>query len=158
MNPTVAAALERIKAELPTVTAPAEGDLGYGSDLDCVTDCTSDFRTIGPDTPRIILQRLARRFQTPRGSYRQDRDYGLDLRGALHKGMTQRDLRMLQGQAHGEAKKEVTIDRLQLTLTVSGSAAAAVISVRVHVTPLDPRIAPFAGIIRVSKTSAEVEE
>lgn len=157
MNPTVAAALARIQASLPEVTV-TESDLGYGKDLDCVTDCTSDFRTIGPNTPRIILQRLARRFQTPRGTYRQDTDYGLDLRGALHKGHTQRDLRLLQGQVHGEAKKETSIDRVTASLTVSGSADATSLHLRLHVVPLDPRIAPFAGIIRITKSGAEVEE
>lgn len=151
-NPIIAAALARTMTELPAGTPPDDGELGYGHDLACVSDCSDDFAELGPDDPRIILQAIARRYQTPRGGLLDDEEYGFDLRGALHAGMTQRDLRQLQSKAVNEAMKDERVETVTLRLTYAGGEVHG----HLHVTPRDPRRAPFAGVLRITDQTVEV--
>jgi hypothetical protein len=155
VNAFLNAQIDRLVAELPAVTPPVEGELGWGRELSCVEDCTDSFAEIGPYDPAIIMQAIARRYQTPRGTLLDDPEYGLDLRGYLHKGLTQKDLRQLQTQALGEANKDQRIDRSATQLTLS--FIASIMRVSLRVTPRDPRGNPFPFVVRISGLSAVVE-
>lgn len=156
MNDFLAAELDRVIASLPAAPAPVDGaELGWGVDVSCVQDADDAFSELGPYDPRIITQAIARRFQTPRGTLLDDADYGLDLRGYLHKGMTQKDIRQLQTQALGEANKEQRIERSATVLTLT--LALGVMSVSLRVTPLDPRGNPFSFVVRIDQLGAVVE-
>lgn len=155
MNPILQAALERMYAQLPAATEAPTGALGYGRDLWCVSDCTDDFRTIGPDDPRVIMQAIARRFQTPRGIIVTDLEYGLDLRGYLHKALTQRELRQLQTQALNEANKETRIDPSATQLSLYHSAG--LIRAELLVRPLAARADTFPFVVHVSRAGATVQ-
>jgi hypothetical protein len=155
VNEFLRAQIERLLADIPAVTPPVEGELGWGRDLSCVQDCTDGFAEIGPYDPAIITQAIARRYQTPRGTLLDDAEYGLDLRGFLHKGMTQKAIRQLQTQALGEANKDRRIDRSATQLTLS--LVAGVMRAALRVTPLDPRGNPFPFVVRISAAGAVVE-
>lgn len=154
MNEIVSAALARLLAEIPAVPVPAETDLAYGRDLACVADCYDDFRTLDPRDPRVVLYAIARRFMTPRGTLLDDPGYGFDLRGLLHKPLTQKNIRLMQVQATGEAEKDLRVDTVTLRLDFADSR----LHVRLHVVPRDPSIAPFAGVMLVTQKLVEVVE
>lgn len=155
MNDFLEAQLVRLLAELPAVTPPLEAELGWGRDLICVSDCTDTFAELGPYDPRIIMHAIARRYQTPRGTLLDDPEYGLDLRGFLHKGLAQKDLRQLQTQALGEANKDQRIERSATQLSLS--LVRGVMAVALRVTPRDPRGNPFPFVVRIDAAAAAVE-
>lgn len=146
MNASLTTYLASELAALPSVPAPVLGQLGYGRDLSCVSDCSDDFAEIDGSTPLIIMQALARRFQTPRGKLLSDSDYGLDLRGKVNRGTTVSDLRALQTQAIGECMKDDRVERVTLEL----SYAADTLSMRALVTPRDPRLEPFPMVLAIT--------
>ncbi len=111
MNETVRAALAAQLAELDAEALPVvPGELAYGRDLSCVNDLTDDFRELREGSPRIVLEAVIRRFQTPRGTLEDDLDYGLDIPSRLHGAITQNELRSLQSQCVAEAKKDERVD------------------------------------------------
>ena len=151
MNPTVQAAFDAMLAEIPQPVIPVQSQLGYGRDLSCVTDCTDGFEEVDPDSPRGIAEAITRRFITPRGALgNDDLDYGIDLTGMLHAGLTEKDLRTLQSKLHGEARKDERVDTITIRLTL----AASVLSVACRITPRNPLLDPFSMVIQV--TSAQV--
>jgi hypothetical protein len=155
VNLILEAAIARAIATLPEPPEAPTGSLGYGRDLWCVSDCADDFRTIGPDDPLVIMQAIARRFQTPRGIIATDREYGLDLRGYLHKPLTQRELRQLQTQALNEANKETRIDPSATQLSLYHSLG--LIRCEVLIRPLAPRADVFPFVVHVSRAGATVQ-
>lgn len=151
MSPDFASAFEADLATIARAVDAPTGALGYGTDLSCVSDCTEFFEELDPSSPAGIAQRLARRFQTPRGTIDDD-DYGLDLRSCVNRGMPQQELFALQQQAVNEAKKEETVDDAQVTLTLN--VAEKTLRGEVRVLPKDPALSVFTTIFSV--TSAEV--
>lgn len=154
MNSTVQASITTQLAELalaPTAEAPS-GELGYGRDLSCVSDLADDFREIRGDSPAIILEALMRRYQTPRGTLEDDPDYGLDLVARVNAALTPNELRTLQAQCVGEAKKDERIDTL--TMELAYNFASKTLSISGTITPRSPRLNPFTYVF--SATSAGV--
>ena len=111
MNETVRTALA---AELAAVAGEAlplsPAELAYGRDLSCTRDLRDDFGELREGDPRIVLEALVRRFETPRGTLDDDEEYGFDLPSRLHSGVTQTELRALQSQCVAEAKKDERVD------------------------------------------------
>ena len=106
MNDTVQAALDRELAKLKTVQDPAAPPLGYGRDLNCVTDCDWKFSEVDPMSPLGVGQALLRRLITVRGTVDDDPDYGLNVRGYVNRGVTGADLRSLASRIEGECEKD----------------------------------------------------
>lgn len=156
MNDTFAAAMAVQLSELTAVPVPALGEPGYGRDLDCVSDCSDDFREIGPDTPLIIIQALARRYQTPNGSLIEDRDYGCDLCGSLHVGMTQAELRKLHTAAVGEALKDERIETA--SIRISFKSETNTLTLAALITPRDPRLEPFPMVLTITEAAVLISE
>lgn len=154
MNAAVAEALAKSLAETESIVAvPDVGQLGYGRDLACVVDVADDFREVAPSTPQIVIEAIARRFQTPRGTLLDDPDYGFDLRGRLHVGLTQQQLRSLQSACIGEAKKDERVETVSVLLSFGGG----VLQVGVTVTPRDPRVDPFRFVLRVTSEQVLID-
>lgn len=151
MNPTVAASIAQQLAELvPTSEPTLDEALGYGRDLSCTSDLADDFREVRGETPEIIMQALQRRFTTPRGTLADDEDYGLDLTTRVHRPLTPNELRSLQSQCIGEARKDERIDTITMRLTYENKT----LSVSGTLTPRNPKLNPFTYVLRA--TSADV--
>lgn len=88
-----------------TVTSPT-GDLGYGSDLSCRDDLTSNMVEIRGDSPEAIAQANYRRLITPRGSVSDDPDGGLDIQGYLSIGLTAKEIAEIPGEIVLELSKD----------------------------------------------------
>lgn len=145
-------------ADPQTVQTPPSGALGYGLDLSCASDLTANMTETDPTSAVGIAESTLRRWDTPRGSLPPDgrdaKEAGYDLRGALSRGTTDRDLRQMQRELEGEALKDDRIASITAPVTFTGSAASASVSVSATITPTDPRSKPFQLILVA--TSAEV--
>jgi hypothetical protein len=152
MNTVLADAIARLTAELPEGTGAVDVSL-WGRELSCVLDCTDGFATI-TDPRLLLLQALARRCDTPRGALpaHDDDDYGLDLRGMLHAGLTQSELASMQGRIAGEFKK----DRRVETVTVRATFAASRLTVTGGIMPRDPALEPFPFVMDVTQAAITI--
>lgn len=154
MNPIVQDAFAALLAQIPEPVITPDTQLGYGRDLSCVTDCTDAFEETDPASPRGIAEGLARRFITPRGGLgNDDPDYGYDLTGLLHAGLTADNLRTLQSKLIGEGRKDERIERLSIRL----SLATGVLSVSCRITPRDPQLEPFSMVLQVTSAKVLIE-
>lgn len=158
MNPIIEADIAAQLEELTPIAEAPAGDLGYGRDLSCVSDCTDEFTEIASDTPLIIAQALARRFQTPRGTLLDDKDYGCDLRGMLNRGVTQEELRSLHTRVTNEAVKDERVELVTASVSIdTASAIDQTLQLSMVITPRDPRIEPFAFVLRVTDVQVLLE-
>jgi hypothetical protein len=119
-------------ALLPAVDRVAPQQLGYGTDLSCVTDITPDAAEVDAESPRAIGESLARRFISPRTSVLDDEAYGLDLRARLNAGQTRAQLTALRSQIRVECLKDDRVADADVTLTFP---ARSTMSVAIAVTP-----------------------
>ncbi len=146
-----------MQAEIATLTRevdpPDPALISYGSDLDCVTDCTDDFAELDQNTPLAIAQSAIRRLDCPRGGNPDDADYGLYLPGYVNRGVEQNDLRELNGLINGELRKDDRISDLVVQLTYDATVSKS-LSVAIQITPEDPNVAPF--VFTFSVTDADV--
>lgn len=155
MNPTVAAALAAGKAALiAEVTAPAD-PFGYGTDLSCTTDITETADEIDPTSVLAIGQALFRRLITPRGTLPDDPDYGTDVRGMLHRGMSQQELLAATGRIKAECEKD---DRIEsASVAVSPDAIGSDVGVSVWAMPIDDELGAFTLTFAVTDGQAMLE-
>lgn len=149
MNPTVEAAFAAELLTLERVTNVPTEPLGYGTDLSCVQDSTDDFKEVSG--PMVVVQRVARRFITPRGSVLDDKDFGCDMRGLLHHGTPLAELRNWQSRMRNEALKEETVDDAEVQLTLN--ATASKVSATVRLTLRDER-ETYAFVLAVTDGEA----
>jgi hypothetical protein len=153
----VALEIEELRASgLRLVDVPA-GDLGYGSDLVCVDDITPDAVELDPDATAGIGQDLYHRLATPRGGLPpdDDKDYGFDLLGALHKGMTTRDLSLLGMQVKAECLKDDRVADADVTITSDANGRS--LAVKIVVTPFDPSVGVFVLVLAVTDGAVLLE-
>ena len=120
MNDTVESAIDREIALLTRVQDPAVPPLGYGVDLSCVTDCTPMLAEVDPFSFVAVGEALLRRLITVRGSVDDDKDYGLDLRSYLNRGVSESELRKLAGRVEGECRKDDRVVAVEATVAVEG--------------------------------------
>lgn len=137
------------------VDAPAAGDVAYGTDLSCVTDCDANFSETDPSSALGIAQASIRRLTTPRGGNPDDANYGLYLPGFLNHGTTATELTALNGKIALELRKDDRVD--SLTVSTSIDTSARVLSVAVQLTPADPALKPFAFTFSVTDSTALLE-
>jgi hypothetical protein len=120
-------------ALLPIVDRVAPQQLGYGTDLSCVTDITPQADEVSQESPRAIGEALARRFISPRTSVLDDNAYGLDLRARLNAGQTRAQLTALRSQIRVECLKDDRVSDADVTVTFVLSPLR--MSVAIAVTP-----------------------
>lgn len=145
-----------IDAEIATLTRVVDapiGPLGYGRDLSCVQDCDDKFSEVDPNTPTAIGQAILRRLDTPRGSNPDDKDYGLDVRGMLNRGLTLNQLNRIENEVHGEVIKDERVADAQVDVTVL-SVASKRMRVSISITPMNPEVSDFKLVFAV--TDAQV--
>lgn len=160
INPAVAEALDRMAAaELPADVASDVGSEvddptgGFGRELSCVFDCTDSFATT--TDPRVLITQAGlRRLITARGTLpaRDDDDYGLDVRGMLHAGLTQTELRSLQSKIVGELKKDQRIESAIVRVVF----ATGRLTITGTITPRDPRLEAFPFTMTIDRAAAAV--
>ena len=155
MNATLKAALDAELALLTRMVTPPTGPLGYGTDLDCITDVQDDFREVDPISPRAIVQALARRYQTPRGTLEDDRDYGFDIRSYCNRGVTSDDLRSLSLLMVAEGRKDDRVD--DIAVSVFGDISSSELRCDVKITPAIPGIAPFSATLSVTDSEVLIQ-
>lgn len=122
----------------------------FGSDLDCATDITSTARELADDDPLVVSQACYRRLTTPRDGLVDDREYGLDLRAYLHRGLTASRLRSVEAQIKSELTKDERVDAVQVTVdqddaetcsvTIAGETAEGPFSLVLELTDGDALI------------------
>lgn len=154
MNPTFEAAYAAELATMTRVVDAPTGELGYGTDLSCVTDVDAALAEVDPQSPRAVAEAIIRRFITPRGGLIDDDDYGQDVRGHLNRGMTYRDLRALSGALQSEAQKDDRV--LAAEVDLRADTRTNVMLVHVTLTLADPSDRTFSFVFAV--TSGEVLE
>lgn len=96
----------------------------FGFDISTFPDLDPRFRLISG--PRVVVEAIARRLTTPRGSLLSDSDYGWDVRQLLlAEGDAKSDARALadiQAQAQADERvlsARVTLDRVGESLSIT---------------------------------------
>lgn len=146
----VALEIEALRASGIRVVDAPTGALGYGTDLVCIDDITPDAAELDPESTAGIGQDLYHHLKTPRMGLPpdDDKDYGFDLLGALHKGVTTRDLTILGMQVKAECLKDDRVSETEVTITSSGDGKS--LRVTIVVTPFDPSIGGFVLVLAVT--------
>jgi hypothetical protein len=128
----------------PTPIAP----YGYGTDLDCSTDLSTDMRLVDPSGRKAIAQAIIRRLSTPRGGLPMSPEYGLDIRGMLNSGLLARDLAGIAGRVRLEIVQDDRID----TVDVQGaySHESSTLDLTMWITPVDRSLGAFSLVVAVS--------
>lgn len=116
----VSDAIAEFTAELVQLVDTPTGDLGFGSDLSCTDDLTEDAAELPGDSPLAIAQSNYRRLRTPRGTVRDDPDYGIDLCMFLHEPMTPSRQIEVGGIIRSELLKDDRNESVDVTLTPRG--------------------------------------
>lgn len=146
---TIAAELALIERMVPTPAEP----LGYGSDISCTDDLDPDMREV--EGLEVLVQALLRRQDCPRGALPDDPSYGISLSEYLNEGTTDADIRALASKIRGELRKDDRVD--VVVVTVTPNADGSRLRIREVITPLDPRLGPFAMVLAVTSSSVVLE-
>lgn len=151
----VLAAIARETALLTRiVTTPVE-PFGYGVDTSGTTALADTLEEVDPYSSAAISQALARRLQTPRGTLRDDLDYGRDLRAYVNRGMPVSQLREVEGEILGEVLKD---DRVGSATVAATLPTLSSMKVEIVVTPEDPRTGgPFSLTLGVTSAAVLLE-
>lgn len=147
-------AIELAKLE-QIVDFPVE-PFGYGSDISCDSDVDPDVVEVGAFTTLALAQAIVRRLDTPRGSLPDDKDYGIDVRSYVNRGVVAEDIRQLAGQISNEVRKDDRVDTL--IVTVQPSSTGTTLGIRLAVRPVDARIGGFTLTLSASSASIVIEE
>lgn len=67
-------------------------------------------------------QAVYHRVITDRGQNPDDEDYGLNVVGMLHRGMTSAEVAQVPGRLEAEIRKDPRVDTVRVTLTTEGAA------------------------------------
>jgi phage baseplate assembly protein W len=151
VDAAIAAELATLEREVPVSTAP----LGYGIDIDCVTDVAEDWRETDPESPEGIAQASIRRLTTPRGSLVDEPDYGLDLRAYANRGVAVAELRGIALAAAGEVTKDDRVSSADVEL--SASLVTRTLDVRIRIMPADPALQEFTLTFAVTSAAVLLE-
>lgn len=121
-------------ALLPVADRVVPTQLAYGTDLSCVSDLTPTMEEVTPNSGRAVSQISLRRVSTPRGSVRDGKSWGIDVRSYLSRGVTADALRVLEATIRSEIGKDSRIARTDVVLVSSGSQATPRLTVTVTLT------------------------
>lgn len=155
MNQTLQDAIdEGLAALTPVQTAPTP-PLGYGQTISCAGDLDPYHTTI--TGTRVIAEAIARRWDCPRGALPPDgrdaQDYGVDLVGYIHAGVTTRELLGLKARLEQEALKDDRIFAIEVKLAIQRQAGALVaLQIDARVTPYGSAAKPFALVLVASSS------
>lgn len=131
---------------------PLTTAVGFGVDLKCTDDLDPALASTDPFSIETLAQDTYHRLTTRRETLPDDKDYGIDLIAMLHTGMTPAQLRSYEGQIVTELEKD---DRIRTsTATVTPSADKKRLTVKVAVTPENPRLRSFELVIVVTDGQA----
>ena len=147
----IALETERLERVVPLPT----GNLGYGTDLRCITDITPDLAEVDPRSPQAIGEALLRRLITPRGALFDDLNYGFDVRGYANKGTPQDELRDLGGLVRGECTKDDRVEDVAVSVIAPAPNA---LSINLRVVPADPELEPFTLTFAILNGALTMEE
>lgn len=154
MSETVRAAIDREIAALARVVDAPTLDLGWGRDLACVTELSPTLAEVDPLEPRGIGEAALRRLITPRGALPGDRDYGLDVRSFLNRGVPLAELRDVAGLVRVELTKDDRIAEVTVDVTMPSAGA---LRFAMQIVPADPALEPFALIFGVTSSDVVTE-
>lgn len=123
----------------------------YGSDLSCVSDLDPTMREVSED--RGMLESIARRVTTSRGSAIDAPDDGIDIRDWLSASLSNVVIASLQLMIRGEVMKDERV--LEAGVIVTYDAQAQKLTVRIAGLGAD---GPFRLTLPVSATRVELLE
>jgi hypothetical protein len=150
LTDAIAAAIE----EIPITDRVAPTNLGYGTDLSCITDVTPSVDEVDPRSPVAIGEAVLRRLITPRRGVADDEGYGFDLRGYCNRGVTETDVRSIAARARSECKKDDRVSDADVTMTYADRR----LSVSIIITPNDVTRDDFALTFWVTADGIELQE
>lgn len=106
-------------ATLQQRVRPAQGPLGYGTDIsttvseDGVLDIDPLRRQVDPESFAGIFQSLVRRLSTPTGRLRMHKRYGFDVLSLLNRAVTPTLLQTVPAQIERECRKDQRVDTVK---------------------------------------------
>ncbi len=155
MNETVGTSIDSQTAELVRLVPHPVGELGYGTDLECVSDLSVDVGEVDPYSMQAIGEAAIRRLTTARGMLLDDRDYGIDVRAYCNRGTSFDELREIGGRCALELAKD---DRIEAAVvTVLQGALAHSLTISAVITAASPTLSPFTLTFAVTSSAAVLE-
>lgn len=152
LQASIAAQIESLSR---VVNVPA-GALGYGVDLDCVTDITPTCDEVDPMSRVAVAQAAIRTLITPRGTLIDAPDYGFDVRKHCNRATTAAELRSVADQAAAAVRKDDRVDDATVTALYDDRERRLTVSVRL--TCVDPELGTFALTFAVDESGAALLE
>lgn len=156
MSTAVKTAIADELAKLVQIVDFPVDPFGYGSDISCDSDVDPDVVEVDPFTTLALAQAIVRRLDTPRGSLPDDKNYGIDVRSYVNRGVTAAEIQQLAGQISNELRKDDRIDTL--TVTVRPSSTGTTLRIELAVRPVDSRIGGFTLTLSASSAAILIEE
>lgn len=127
--------------------------MNYGYDLYCLDDLTQNMKEIdGNNNIQIVIQSIFRRLNTPRGGLIYDPDYGLDVKGFLHKGMKATDILSIPGQIQAEILKDDRVETATVKI-LSADPLEGILKLDIQCETADE---PFKLVLSISNVKAEI--
>jgi len=155
MNETVKDVITSELAKLTRLVPVPVEPFGYGLDTSGVDDWTDTLDEVDPFSAVGISQALLRRLQTPRGTLRDDLNYGLDLRSFLNRATTTREVFAMSGEVRGEVLKDDRVGDAVVSVTFE---SAKLMRVRIDAFPEDPNTGgPFTLTLAVTSGAVLLE-
>ena len=99
-----------------------------GLDFNCVDDIDPGLSLVY-DERTLLLQAIARRLITPRGSLFYNTDYGFDLRGYLNASLTARQVAALEGEIQAECEKDERVSSADVTVRATAATNTFVVKI-----------------------------
>ena len=155
MNDTVQAAIDAELAKLERLVPQPVGELGYGTDLSCVSDLTPDLAEVDPFSMQAIGEAAIRRLTTARGTLSDARDYGIDVRMYCNRATTREEIQELTARCALELAKDDRID--SATVTATQEPLAYTMTLSVLIVPASPTLNPFTLTFGVTSAAAVLE-
>jgi len=129
---------------------------GFGSDIAGAADLDPNMRETNGLTTFALAEAIVRRLDCPRGALPDDKDYGIDLRSYVNRGVTAQDVRSLGGQIRSELSKDDRID--STTVVLRPNSTGSILQIEIAVRPFDARLGGFNLTLSASSAAVLLEE
>ncbi len=156
MSEEVKAQIAAELAKLVQIVDFPEPPHGYGSDISGTDDLDPTMAEVDGFTTLALAQAIVRRLDCPRGGLPDDKDYGIDVRSYLNRGVTAQEIRELAGQIRAEVLEDDRVDTL--TVTVRSNDVGSVLRIELAVQPVNVNLGPFTLTLNASDTGLVLEE
>ena len=153
MSPLLSTFIAAELASVPRIVPTPNGVLGFGADLDCLSDITLTGTETG-DVQKLLTQWTVHALSTTKGMLpgdsREEQSFGLNLLDMIGQDAGSNNARQWELAIRAELLKNEQLADASAVVSLTSSSEGQSFDVAITLTPADPSVAPFSLVLTVT--------